>query len=296
MRKVNCAVALSILLLLPAVACHHKRNAAKTSAEVVPVERLWAKGQAAMKKHHESTARKYFDQISLREDAGEYKDKAAIATADSYRMEHNVEAYAEAISRYQTFLAFHPTRPEAAYCQYEIAECYLEEVQTPDRDITPAARAQEAYRNVVENYPNSSYVAGAKKKLQRVNDILAAHEIKVGDFYLKDKDYPGAIARYRAVLDKYPSYWNLPLVKFRLGEALYRGNQREEAALYFRQIAEEQGSTQLAKAASKRLAQIERHDGKPSSAGQKPEKLPGGPLVQPKGKSKHWWQFWKKRQ
>lgn len=294
MRRVSYAMALAVLILLSAAACHHKRNAAKAQQEVLPVATLWAKGQAAMKKHHQATARRYFDQITLREDAGEYKDKAAIATADSYRMEHNVSSYAEAISRYQTFLAFHATRPEAAYCQYEIAECYLEEVQTPDRDITPATRAQEAYRNVVENYPNSPYVAEAKKKLQRVSDILAAHEIKVGDFYLKDKDYGGAIARYRTVIDKYPSYWNLPLVKFRLGEALYRGNQPEEAILYFRQIVQEQGTTQLAKAASKRLAQIERRDGKPPSSTEKPDKLPGGPLVEPKAKSKHWWQFWKR--
>ncbi len=294
MRKVKYAMALALLLLSPAVACHHKRNAAKAPSEVLPVDQLWAKGQAAMKKHRQTTARRYFDQISLREDAGEYKDKAAIATADSYRLARSVDSYAEAISRYQTFLAFHPTRPEAAYCQYEIAECYLDEVQTSDRDTTPAARALEAYRNVVENYPNSPYVAEAKKKLQRVNDVLAAHEIKVGDFYLKDKDYVGATARYRTVLDKYPTYWNLPLVKFRLGEALFRGNQREEAALYFRQIAEEQGSTKLAKEASKRLSQIENHDEKHLSAAENPDKLPGGPLVQPKAKHKHWWQFWKR--
>ncbi len=287
-------MALAVLLMFPALACHHKRNAAKAQAEVMPVDKLWAKGQAAMKKHHYATSRKYFDQISLREDAGEYKDKAAIATADSYRLEHNVASYAEAISRYQTYLAFHPTRPEAAYCQYEIAECYLDEVETPDRDITPASRAQESFRNVIENYPNSTYVADSKKKLQRVSDILAAHEIKVGDFYLKDKDYLGAIARYRTVLDKFPNYWNLPLVKFRLGEALYRGNQPEEALLYFRQIVKDQSSTQLAKAASKRIAQIEKHEGKTTSVSEKPEKLPGGPLVEPKAKSKHWWQFWKR--
>ena len=40
---------------------------------------------------------------------------------------------------------------------------------------------------------------------------------------------------------------------------------------------------------------IEKHEGKPSSASEKPEKLPGGPLMEPKTKTKHWWQFWKRK-
>ncbi len=294
MPKRNAALALGLsLLLLGSAACHHNKGPkAKGPTEILTVEQLWARGDAALKKGHTATSRKYFDQIILREDAGEYKDRAALATADSYYREHNIEAYAEAISRYQTFLSFHPTHPEAPFCQYRIALCYLEEVETPDRDTTPAVRAQEAFRSLVDNYPSSTYVEDSKKKLAQVNDILAAHEIKVGDHYLRTGGYRGAIARYRTVVDKYPGYWNMPLVYFRLGEALSRDGQDEEARLYFTRIVQEQGSAQLAKEARRRLDQIGRRDAKETERQDK-KAVPEGPLVQPKQKGGHWWQFWK---
>ncbi|MEJ2368331.1 MAG: outer membrane protein assembly factor BamD, partial [Acidobacteriota bacterium] len=143
------AVATGILvIMLSAAGCHHKRP--KNAGVVVPVPQLWEKGQKALRKGHTVTARRYFDEISLRNDAGKYKDKAAIATADSYYQEHNIASYAEAITRYQSFLAFHPTSTDAPYCQYMIGQAYLEEVETPDRDVTPAQKAREAFQNLLE--------------------------------------------------------------------------------------------------------------------------------------------------
>jgi outer membrane protein assembly factor BamD len=282
-------IAAALTLLVLATGCHHRRPKKMQEVQLVPVATLYEQGQAALRKKRPATARKYFDQISLREDAGEYKDKAAIATADSYYQEHNFEAYAEAISRYRSFLAFHPTHPEAPYCQYRMGLCYFEEVDTPDRDMSTANMARDAFQALLENYPNSQYAGEASKKLAAINDLLAAHEIRVGDWYLKDGHPKGAIARYRFVIERYPKYWNMPLVHSRLGEALYRDGQEQEALLYFKRIVSEAPNTVLAKNAQKRIERIQKHEAASSA---KDKSFFKQPLVEPK-KTKHWWQFWK---
>lgn len=290
-KKLAAAVILTALVM---VGCHHKRR--QTAEGVAPkqvtsVATLYEKGQRALKKKKPATARRYFDQIVLREDAGEYKDKATLAIADAFMSEHTVEAYAEAISRYQSFLAFHPTHPQAPYCQYQIGQAYFEEIDTPDRDITAAIQAREAFRALTENYPDSRYAAEGKQRMAAVDDILAAHEIRIGDWYLKQGHPKGAIGRYRYVLDKYPTYWNLPLVYYRLGEALARDGQTKEAGLYFTRIVQEVPQTVLARDAQKRLDRLARQEAKGGKV--RDAKVLKEPLVKPKESKKHWWKFWK---
>lgn len=293
MKRVNVLVAIGLTSALLLTACHHRRpnkRALDESVTVVPVATLYDKGQSALTKKKPSTARRFFDQIALREDAGEYKDKAAIATADAFYQEHTIESYSEAISRYQSFLAFHPTHARAAYCQFRIGEAWFEEVQSPDRDMAAGLNAKQAYQAVMENYTSSPYAAQAEKKLAQVNDLLAAHEIRIGDWYLKNGHPKGAIARYRGVVEKFMKYWNMPAVYFRLGEALYRDGQSKEALLYFTRITQEVPGTVLAKSAMKRVDRIQK---KESARGDREKDVFKEPIVPKEKKQKHWYQFWK---
>ena len=291
MKSARSLVAAAIILLVLTTACHHRRpKGAQAEVKLVPVSTLYAKGMRYLKKKRPATARRYLDQILLREDAGQYKDKAQIAEADSYLQEHTIEAYSEAIRRYQSFLAFHPTHPEAPYCQYQIGKCYFEEIESPDRDITPAKDAREAFRALIENYPNSQYVAEAKQKIKETDNVLAAHEIKIGDWYLKVGHPKGAIGRYRYAIEHYPTYWNMPLVYYRLGEALHRDGQDKEAVLYFKRITQEVPGTVLAKDSSRTMEKIEKHEARTSKQN---KEIFEEPLVKSNKHKTHWWQFWK---
>jgi outer membrane protein assembly factor BamD len=283
---------LALALLVTAAACHRKAKAETFKEDsILSVEQLWERGQASLEKGRTVTARRYFDQITLREDAGDYKDKASLATADSFFKEETLDGYTEAIARYQTFLSFHPTHPQAAYCQFQIALAYLQEVATPDRDTQPASRAKEAFTNLIENYPNSTLVPEARTRLAQVNDILAAHEIKVGDFYMKNGQWQGAAARYRVVVDKYPGYWNMPLVHFRLAEALAGAGQSEEARIYYRSVVEKAGGTDLAQDATDRLERLDRPG--ESRADRNKKDLPDDPLLKDRDNRDPWWKFWR---
>jgi outer membrane protein assembly factor BamD len=281
------------VVLIAATGCHSSKKAKikEGPTDVASAKEIYEKGAAELAKGHPETARKYFDQVSLREDAGEYKDLAAIGTADTFFIDNSMDSWIEAISRYQTFLAFHPTHPKASYCQYRVAECYMKEMLSPERDTAAGKNARQSLESVIENYPKSEEAVQAKQKVKEVKDTLAAHEIKVGDYYLKNGHPRGAVERYRVVLKEYPDYWNLPLIYYRLGEALYRDNNGAEAVIYFRKVLEGAPETNLAKQAQKRLTRIEKGQPAYSKRG-KAEELKSEPLVKP-NKNKHWWQFWK---
>jgi outer membrane protein assembly factor BamD len=204
-------------------------------------------------------------------------------------MEHTLDGFVEAVSRYQSFLAFHPTHAKAPYCQLQIARAYMEEMSTPDRDTTPARNALTSLNALIDNYPDSSEAERGRDLKSDVNDFLAAHEIKVGDYYFKSGSYAASIERYQTVLRVYPGYWNLPLVHARLAESYYRYGDFDKAANYFTEVVEEAPGTRLASNAEKRLQRIEAGKGAGSKIGKKPTDKD---LTQTE--HKRWWQFWKK--
>lgn len=299
MTKACKSIMILIVISLFLSGCHKHRGPKRAEpVELLGVEQLYQKGESLVKKHRTQTARKYFEQITLREDAGDYKEKAEIAIADSYFAEKNVDAYAEAISRYQSFLAFHAMHPLAPYCQYKTGLCYFREIDRPDRDISPARNAKEIFKRLIENYPNSEYVADAKEKLNEVNNILAAHEIYIGDFYLKSSHPKAAKARYELVINEYPDYWNIPLVYYRIAEAALMDKNFDEAKTYLEKVIQSAPDSHRAKEASKLLESVEKREVKEQKIERK--KLES-PLKEkqytnegPKEKKKRWWMFWRR--
>ena len=64
-------------------------------------------------------------------------------------------------------------------------------------------------------FPDTEYATDAKSKLGLIEDRLAGHEMSVGRYYLKNKEYISALNRFSAVTDNYQDTAQIP-------EALYR--------------------------------------------------------------------------
>ena len=76
-----------------------------------------------------------------------------------------------------------------------------------------------ALQELVQRYPNSEYVADAKKKIQVASDQLAGKELEVGRFYLQKRNYSGAINRFRSVVSRYQTTRHVEEALERLTEA-----------------------------------------------------------------------------
>jgi outer membrane protein assembly factor BamD len=112
--------------------------------------------------------------------------------------------------------------PEAAEAQLKIANIHYQQMEKPDRDFTHAMRAEEEYRAMILQFPDSKLLPEAKKRLMQVQEVIAEREFRVGKFYFMRQSFPAAIARLRSLTDRYPLYSGADQALFLLGQA-YEG-------------------------------------------------------------------------
>src|SRR3982075_3040850 len=96
-------------------------------------------------------------------------------------------------------------------------------MEKPDRDYTHAIRAEQEYRALIQEYPDSKLVPQAKQRLREVQEVLAEREFQIGRFYYLKLAYPAAIARLKTLVDRYPLYSGADQVLYLLGQS-YEGD------------------------------------------------------------------------
>lgn len=113
---------------------------------------------------------------------------------------HKTRKYEEARIAAQRYLDFYPGEEDAAYAQYLLALSFYDQIDEVGRDQGLTYQALQALRVVIEEYPNSEYTKSAILKFDLAFDHLAAKEMEIGRYYLKRRNYPAAINRFRTVV------------------------------------------------------------------------------------------------
>jgi outer membrane protein assembly factor BamD len=152
----------------------------------------------------------------------EFIARAKLAIADSWYDEGGTAALSQAEAEYKDFETFFPNMPEAAEAQFKIANIHYQQMEKPDRDFTHAMRAEDEYRQMIMQYPDSKLVPEAKQRLLEVQEVLGQREYNIGRFYFMRQSYPAAIARLRSLIDKYPLYSQIDEGLYLLGQS-YEG-------------------------------------------------------------------------
>jgi outer membrane protein assembly factor BamD len=149
----------------------------------------------------------------------EFIARAKLAVADSWYAEGGTTAMQQAEIEYKDFRTFFPNMPEAAEAQLKVANIHYQEMEKPDRDYTHAMRAEEEYRALIQEYPDSKLVPQAKQRLREVQEVLAQREFDIGRFYYLRLAYPAAIARLKTLVDRYPLYSGADEALYLLGQS-----------------------------------------------------------------------------
>ncbi len=116
---------------------------------------------------------------------------------------HKTRKYEEARVAAQRYLDFYAGDEDAAYAQYLLALSYYDQIDDVGRDQGLTYQALQALRVVIEQYPDSEYAKSATLKFDLAFDHLAAKEMEIGRYYLKRKNYPAAINRFRSVVSDF---------------------------------------------------------------------------------------------
>src|SRR6266404_509945 len=223
MRRNSFVLFLGLLLTLT-VACTNKKsvNPLANVGSKQPDKVLFDRAMDAMKHNRFDVSRMTLQTLINTYPDSEFIARAKLAVADSWYAEGGSTAMQQAEIEYKDFRTFFPNMPEAAEAQLKVANIHYQEMEKADRDFTHAMRAEEEYRSLIQEYPDSKLVPEAKQRLREVQEVLAQREFNIGRFYYLRLAYPAAIARLKTLVDRYPLYSGADEALYLLGQS-YEG-------------------------------------------------------------------------
>src|SRR5579863_10005248 len=220
MSKRILLIALLALLMAFTAACTNKKsqNPLAGIGSKQPDKVLFDKAMDAMHHNRFDVSRMTLQVLINTYPDSEYIARAKLAVGDSWYAEGGTAALAQAEQEYDDFKTFFPNMPEAAEAQLKIANIHYQQMEKPDRDYTHAKRAEDEYRKMIMQFPDSKLVPEAKQRLLEVQEVLAEREFEIGRFYYLRDSYPASIARLQSLIEKYPLYSKADEALFLLGE------------------------------------------------------------------------------
>ncbi|MDA8854017.1 outer membrane protein assembly factor BamD [Amylibacter sp.] len=132
---------------------------------------------------------------------------------------HKGGFYEESRLDAERYLDFYPADTNAAYAQYLIALSYYDQIDNVSRDQSVTFKALQAFRTVIERYPDSEYTSPSLLKFDLSLDHLAGAEMEVGRYYLKRGHFGAAISRFRVVVEEFETTSHTPEALHRLVES-----------------------------------------------------------------------------
>ncbi len=167
----------------------------------------------------------------------EYITKADLKIADIYFI---LKSYEEALYTYKRFQEFYPTHKKSDYVSYQIALCYYNRLpRSADRDLSLAYALLDALDLLINNYPNFEKINEVKSKKIEIRNLLAQKELGIANFYLKNKQYKSALARYIAVTNFYHDTGAAPASLLGAGKAHLGLDNKIESKKYLDKLLKE---------------------------------------------------------
>src|SRR5438477_7160916 len=197
-----------LIFVVLVAGCHHNKvnNPIANVDSKQPDKVLFDRAMDAMKKGKYDVARITLQTLINTYPDSEFIARAKLAVGDSWYAEGTTASYQQAEVEYKDFITFFPQLPEAAEAQLKIANMHYKQMEKPDRDYTHAMRAEDEYRQLMQQFSDSKLVPEAKQRLREVQEVLAERQYRIGRFYFLRESYPAAVARLKSLADTYPLY------------------------------------------------------------------------------------------
>jgi outer membrane protein assembly factor BamD len=182
-----------------------------------PADRLYNEGLYLLNQKKDAReAVKKFEEVDRQHPYSEWARKSLLMSAYAY---YQAGEYDDCVNSAKRYVTLHPGSPDASYAQYLIASSYFEEIPDVTRDQARTERALAALEEVIRKYPTTDYANSSKQKIEVARDQLAGKEMEIGRYYLKKKDFTGAINRFKVVVTKYQTTRHVEEALMRLTES-----------------------------------------------------------------------------
>ena len=178
-----------------------------------PPEKLYKEAKDKVADGEYETAIKYFESLEARYPYGRYSEQAQLEIAYA---NYKFDEPALAIAAADRFIRLHPTHPNVDYAYYLkglvnfhgekgfASWIFGAKDDLSDRDPKGALESYNAFREVVERFPNSRYAEDSRQRMAYLFDAQARYETRVARFYYERSSYVAAVNRCKYALATYP--------------------------------------------------------------------------------------------
>ena len=174
-------------------------------------DRLYSTAKEAMADGGYTQAVKYYEKLESRYPYGRYAQQAQMEIAYAYWKDGEIPS---AIAACDRFIKLHPNHPNLDYMYYLKGLINFNEDQgilgkisqqdMTERDPKGARESFEAFRDLVNKFPDSKYTPDAVLRMKYLVNALASLELHVARYYMKRGAYLAAANRAQFAVQNYP--------------------------------------------------------------------------------------------
>jgi len=200
--------------------------------------RLYAEARQELAAGGYEKAIQYYEKLESRYPFGTYAQQAQMEIAYAhYRQADQPQALAAA----ERFIKLHPNHPNVDYMYYLRGLINFNDRVGPfnfiapqdasERDPKAAREAFEAFKQLVERFPNSIYASDSLARMKYLVGALAMHDVHVARYYFRRGAYLAAVSRAQGVVKDYtdaPAIEEALFIMARCYDALGLGELRDD--------------------------------------------------------------------
>ena len=169
---------------------------------------------------------KKFDEAEILYPQSIWAPKASLMSA--YAL-YSANYYDDAIFSLQRHIRNYPKDKNLVYAHYLIGVSYFEQLYNEKKDLEPLMMAREKFQYILKKYPNTDYAIDAKWKMGLIVDQMAAKEMYIARYYMKNEKWIAAINRFQNVVKNYDKTIYIEEALHRLVEIYYKIGLIEES-------------------------------------------------------------------
>jgi outer membrane protein assembly factor BamD len=181
-----------------------------------PPGKMYAEADAMLSKGYYEDAAKRFEELDRDHPYAAESRRAMVMAAFAYL---KAGKHPEAIASARRYTTLHPGTKDAALAHHVIASAYFADIKDPAHDQTASRRALAELKIIATRYPDSPYAKQAENRIRIAEDSIAASEMNVGRYYLKQGQFVAAINRFKTVVGEYQTTQHVEEALHRLVEA-----------------------------------------------------------------------------
>ena len=204
---------LVILLLTTSCSTLKKLNGSNDPAETYKnysENQLFNLAEKSLAKGKFPAATRYYEALATLYPFGEHSQQAQL---DSIYAFYGNGDYSSASAAADTYIHLYPRSEHADYAYYMKGMSQMNDNKTflqtklpidmSSRDMTSTREAFFTFRDLIQLYPDSYYVAAAHKHLIYLRNLFAKHELDVAKYYFDRKAYVAASNRASFIIQHY---------------------------------------------------------------------------------------------